>query len=266
MSISVRGPALALALVASAGGVWAPGSAYAQDEDEEETGLDWTLEAELGGTVFFGNKSQSQFTSKTELEVVLARVELGTEIEFTYGISENKQGETVVSRRNWNVDHALDFRPEALWRPFLAGAIQSNFQKKIDARYQAGVGFKYDQQEDRNNRTEFSVAVLGEKTDARSPSSSIDEGSRARWSSNARIRRTFFEEDRLGIDVQGEYQPVFDEVGNYTWEAAGSLTLNLTEVVGLRMSTKLEYDSRAVARGAKTNQDGKSQMSVVVEL
>ena len=260
--MSVRGPALALALVASGGGVWAPGSAHAQDEAERN----WTLEAELGGTVFFGNKPQSQFTSKTEFELVLASFELGTEIEFTYGISENKKGETVVSRRNWNVDHALDFRPEALWRPFLSGAVQSNYQKKIDARYQAGVGLKYDQQENRNNRVEFSVAVLGEKTDVRPSAGSIDEGSRARWSSHARIRRTFFEEDRLGIDVQGEYQPVFDEVGNYTWEAAGSLTLNLTELVGLRMSTKLEYDSRAVARGAKTNQDGKSQMSVVVAL
>ena len=264
--MSVRGPALALALVASAGLVWAPGSAHAQDEAEEAEDL-WAIEAELGGTLFFGNKVQSQFTSKTEIEGVLARAEVGTEIEFTYGVAEDKKsGETTVSRRNWNIDNTLDFRPEALWRPFLSGAVQSNYQKKIAFRYQAGVGLKYDRQENRNNRIELSIAVLGEKTDARPSSKPVDEGSRARWSSTARIRRTFFEDDRLGIDLKGEYQPVFDDAGNYTWEADASVTFSITEIVGLRMSTKLEYDSRAVARGAKTNQDGKSQMSVVVEL
>ncbi|MEX0856305.1 MAG: DUF481 domain-containing protein [Gemmatimonadota bacterium] len=239
-------------------------SLAAAQEDEEVT-RDWTIELELGGTLYFGNRQQSQVSTRTEIGMSDTAVEIASDLRFTYGVSTDSDGVTEVNRRSWIADNTLDFRPGAQWRPFLAARVESALERRIDRRYQAGTGIKYDNQVNRNNRTEFSLAILAERTRRRVTSGSPpEEGDVGRLSSELRIRRTFFE-DRLGIDFQNAYRPVFDELGNFIVSTRNSLTFSLTEVVGLRFAFRTEFDSGAKDRGAETNYDGDVQVSIAVE-
>lgn len=252
-----------LFLAAAAAVLSLPAPMAAQDEPPSR---DWSIETELGGTLFFGNRKQSQVTTRTELGMRDSIVETVLDLRFTYGISTDDEGVTTVNRRSWIVDNSVDFRPGALWRPFLSVRVESALERRIDRRYQAGSGLKYDNRIDRDNRTEFSLAVLAERTRRRTSSGSTgdEEGDVGRLSSELRIRRTFFE-NRVGIDLQNAYRPVFDELGNFVLSSRNSLTFSLTEVVGLRFALRTEYDSGARDRGAETNYDGDVQVSIVVQ-
>lgn len=234
-------------------------------QEAEEVSRDWTIELELGGTLYFGNRQQSQVSTRTEIGMRDSAVEIASDLRFTYGVSTDSEGVTQVNRRSWIADNTVDFRPGAQWRPFLAARIESALERRIDRRYQAGTGLKYDNQINRNNRTEFSLAILAERTRRRVTSGSPpEEGDVGRLSSELRIRRTFFE-DRFGIDLQNAYRPVFDELGNFIVSSRNSLTFSLTEVVGLRFALRTEFDSGAKDRGADTNYDGDVQVSIALE-
>jgi hypothetical protein len=226
---------------------------------------DWSVEAEVGGSVFFGNRPQTQFTAKSEIERSDPLFESNTQFQFTYGVSENNDGVVTVSRRSWTALSSLDFRPEDRWRPFVSGRMESSFERRIALRYDAGAGVKLDSQTDRNNRTEFSLSLLAERTYGRTEGTvSSEDGSLARWSSNLRIRRTLWG-DRVSVDLRNGYRPVFDAFGNFTLSNQGTFSLGLTEVVALRLTLRTDYDSGAVDRGASTNHDGRVQISIVAQ-
>jgi hypothetical protein len=193
-------------------------------------------------------------------------MESSLDARFTYGESTDGEGVTEVNRRSWLADSTLDFRPEALWRPYMTGRVESALERRIDRRYQGGVGIKYDNRIDRDNRIEFSLGVLAERTRRIVTSSStVPEGTNlGRLSSELRIRRTFAS-DRFGIDLQNAYRPVFDALGNFVVTSRNAFTLELTEVFGLRFTHVSNYDSGAVDRGAETNHDGELQLAVVAQ-
>jgi len=249
-----------LACLAGTTAAWIPGDLLAQ-----APAGDWSVEAEVGGSFFFGNRPQTQFTAKTEIERSDPLFESNTQFQFTYGVSENRDGEVTVSRRSWTALSSLDFRPEDRWRPFVSGRMESSFERRIALRYDAGAGVKLDSQIDRNNRTEFSLSLLAERTYGRADGTTApDDGSLARWSSNLRIRRTFWD-SRVAVDLRNGYRPVFDEFGNFTLSNQGTFSMGLTEVVALRLTVRTDYDSGAVERGAASNHDGRVQVSVVTQ-
>jgi hypothetical protein len=228
-------------------------------------GTQLEVQTEFGGTVLFGNRQQSLVTTRTEIDFVNWAFESSNEFRFTYGVAQDSEGVSQLNRRSWVVRTSMDLRPEGRWRPFVSGRAESVFERRIALRYDAGSGIKYDNRIDRNNRIEFSMAVLAERTYRRgdtNASSALDQVSLGRWSSDLRIRRTFFD-DRLGIDFRNQYRPVFDALGNYVFVSRNSFTMDLTEVLGLRFSFQSEYDSGARERGADTNHDGQIQVTVI---
>jgi len=249
-------PAVVLACVALAGVV--PRALHAQSE-----GNQWEVETELGGSVFFGNRQQSQVNMRTEVELANSLFESLLEGRFTYGVATDGDGVSQVNRRSWLLRSSVDLRPESRWRPFVSGQAESVFERRIALRYDAGTGIKYDNRIDRDNRVEFSMAIIAERTYRRGDTSSgAEQVSLGRWSSDLRVRRTFLS-DRLGIDFRNQYRPVFDELGNFVLSSRNAFTVDLTEVVGLRFAVQTEYDSGARERGADTNLDGQIQLGVV---
>jgi len=226
-------------------------------------GNQWEVETELGGSVFFGNRQQSQVNTRTEVELANSLFESLLEGRFTYGVATDGDGASQVNRRSWLLRSSVDLRPEGRWRPFVSGQAESVFERRIQLRYDAGSGIKYDNRIDRDNRVEFSVAIIAERTYRRGDESSAgDQVSVGRWSSDLRVRRTFLA-NRLGIDFRNQYRPVFDELGNFVLSSRNAFTVDLTEVVGLRFTVQTEYDSGARERGADTNLDGQIQLGVV---
>ncbi len=231
--------------------------------EAQESGHEWEFETELGGSLFFGNRQQSQVNTRAEVGLVNALFESTASGQFTYGVATDSEGISQVNRRSWRLRSSVDLRPEGTWRPYVSGQAESVFERRIALRYDVGTGVKYDRRIDRNNRIEFSLQVLGERTYRRGTTSGTeDQGSVGRWSSDLRIRRTFVD-DRLGIDLRNAYRPVFDELGNFVLSSRNAFTIDLTEVLGLRFTVQTEYDSRATDRGADTNLDGQVQLAVV---
>jgi hypothetical protein len=236
-----------------------PGAlAQAQEQEPDR----WRFDVELGGSVFFGNRPQSQFVTKSEITSEYPIFESQTRLEFTYGESEDREGIVRVDRRSWVAGHTIDLAPEGTVRPFVSGGIESSLERRIDRRYDSGIGVKLDRQTNRDNRVEFSLSLLGERTHPRVAQGEPPEiNTLARWSSTARVRKTFLD-DRLKLDLRGEYKPVFDAFGNYVWTSQNAATVVITQVISLRFNIKLQHDSRAEARGAKTNRDGQISLAL----
>ena len=220
---------------------------------------------ELGGSLYFGNRPQSQFSTTTKIERVGSSYDARLNLDFTVAVAEDRDGEVGLNRRSWGMENSIDLRPEGIWRPFVTTRVTSSFEKRIDLRYDGGAGIRVDHQRNRNNRTEFSVAVLAERTFERGVDGADGEiGTLARWSSDARVRRSYLG-DRISIDLRNNYRPVFDAFGNFTFSSQNAFTLGLNETFGFRLNLRGDYDSRAKDRGAVTNLDTQVTFSIVAE-
>lgn len=149
----------AVVLACAALAACVPGALHAQWE-----GTQWEVETELGGSIFFGNRQQSQVNTRNEVELVNTLFESLLEGRFTQGVATDGDGVTQLNRRSWLLRSSVDLRPEGRWRPFVSGQAESVFEGRIALRYDAGTGIKYDNRIDRDNRVEFSVAILAERT------------------------------------------------------------------------------------------------------
>ncbi len=233
-----------------------PGAASAQARD-------WKAEGELGGNFFYGNREQAQLSSRILVEKADSLFESQSVFRFNYGEATNRDGVREVNRRNWSAAASLDFRPTERYRPFVSGRMESAFERRIALRYNAGAGFRVSWTRDRQNRIDLSASILAERTYAREGGgTSEDDVGLARWSSDLRIRRSYFS-DRISLDSNNSYRPVFDSFGNFTLSTRNAFSYNLTEVVALRFTLVTDYDSGAVERGAETNRDGQVQVTIV---
>ncbi|TVP48235.1 MAG: DUF481 domain-containing protein [Gemmatimonadales bacterium] len=250
--------ALVSALVFAAGLTAGGDAAVAQSQDR-----DWKAEGELGGNFFFGNREQTQVSSRVLVERADSLFESASEFRFAYGEATDRDGIREVNRRNWAASASLDFRPTERYRPFVSGRMESAFERRIALRYNAGAGFRVSWDRDRRNRVDLSASILAERTYAREGGRGTEEDvGLARWSSNLRIRRAYLD-NRFTLDSNNSYRPVFDSFGNYTLSTRNAFSYSLTEVVALRLTVITDFDSGAQERGAETNRDGQIQITLV---
>jgi hypothetical protein len=187
----------------------------------------------------------------------------GTNFRFTVAVAEDSDGEVALSRRSWGIENTLGLRPDGTWQPVLTTRVESSFEKRIDLRYDGGIGISVDHETDRNIRTEFSLALLAERTFERwSAGYAGAVGTLASLYSDMRVQRTFVS-DRVAIDVRNSYRPVFDAFGNYTFSSQNAVTFGLNDTLGFRFNLLGDFDSRARDRGARTNLDTQVTFSVV---
>lgn len=254
---ALRRPPLFLVLIPVAVAM-ASGPLHAQDRTP-----DWRFETELGGTLFFGNRPQSQLATVTSINRVAMGYDAATILSYTVAVAEDSEGEVALNRRTWSAENSVDLRPDGIWRPFVTTKVGASYEKRIDLRYDGGIGIKVDHETDRNNRTEFAIAILAERTFERATSGvEGDVGTLARWYSDLRVRRTFVN-DRIGIDLRNSYRPVFDAFGNFTFSSQNALSFGLNDTLAFRLNLRGDYDSRAEDRGATTNLDTQVTFSIV---
>ncbi len=246
-----RGISAVLLLVVLAS--WTP-VASAQEESP------WSLEGELGGSIFFGNTDQTTITTRAATSRADSTLEFGAEASFIYGEATGDDGNAFVAKRSWNVSSSLDYRPYGRLSPFVFGTGQSSFERRIDLRYNVGGGAKWTFLRSERDRLDLSLAALAEQTFVRD-----DDGgpeTKARWSARLRARRVL-SDGRLTLQTTNFYRPVIDEFGNFVFESESSLAFNVNSAVTLKVSFLDTYDSEAEARGAETNNDGQILFSVL---
>lgn len=223
----------------------------------QEASDDWKTEVEVGGAVFFGNTSQTTFTSRAATETADSTRELSVGGRFSYGEATDEDGVDFVTQRSWKITSSFDHRPFAEWSPFAFAGLESAFERKIDLRYDFGVGARYLVQRSERGRVDVSLAVLGEETNPipGSVDPDFDDGLHARWSLRTRARRSWAEE-RLSVEAEGFYRADVDRIENFTTSLTSSVGFRLNESLSLKLTFLDTYDSEAEARGARTNNDG----------
>jgi len=183
---------------------------------------------------------------------------------FSYGEASNSAGEAFVNKRSWELSLIGDYLPHGRVSPFVIGRLLSSFEKKIDRRWEAGAGAKLTIVDDEITRFDISAALLAEATTPRNleaaPAGSDDI--LARWSWRLRASRSL-SEGRFTIESMNFFRPEFRESDSYTFSSSTSAALRLNERVSLKLSFLDEYDSEAVLRGARKNNDGQILFSVL---
>jgi hypothetical protein len=231
----------------------------AQEREGEQR--PWRFESEVGASVFFGASDQTSVATKLAADRKGAAFELENRGSFLYGEATTEEGLTFVNKRSWEVGSNLSYRGFSRVNPYLFGRGLSSLEKKIDRRYNAGAGGRVTVLDDLRSRLDLSLAILAERTVERDSNGAGDE-LLARWTGRLRFRRSF-SDDRMVFNTETEYNPVFDEFANFTVTSESSLSFALSRVVSLKLSLVDNYDSRAMDRGARSNNDGRVLFSVL---
>lgn len=222
----------------------------------------WTVSGELGASLFFGNTEQATLTSRLSAEMADSVRELSADGRFSYGEATDAEGSDFVIKRSWEVGVAYDHHPFERWSPFVMGQLESSFEKRIEQRFNVGAGAKYTFDRTPRRRVDVSVALLAEQTNPSDELASAESELLARWSTRLRARRSLADE-RLTVSHETFYRPEFSALSDFTLTSTTSASFQLNEVVALKVTFVDAYDSEAVSRGARTNNDGQLFFSVL---
>ena len=230
-------------------------------EQDSAPRVEWNLDTEVGASVFFGASDQTTVATKISSARMGPRFEVEGEAAYMYGESTDAEGNSFVNKRFWEIGTNLNYRGFSRVNPYVFGQVLSSLEKKIDIRYHGGAGAKATLRDTDRTRIDLAVAVLAEMTVEDAPDNGEDE-LLARWTGSFKLRRSFSEE-RVVLETETRYNPVFDEFDNYTISSESSLGFRLSEIISLKLSLVDNYDSRAEERGARSNNDGRILFSVL---
>ncbi|WP_405282362.1 DUF481 domain-containing protein [Gaopeijia maritima] len=249
------GVALWAAAAAAVAVAFAPAAGAGQEGDDESP---WTLEGEVGTSLYFGASDQTAFLINGGAEHESDDVVFGGEAGFEYGEARVLEGEPYVNKRSWSSKLNLDYAPDDRINPFLSLTAEGSYERRIDLRLSGGLGARYQFVQGGSGRLDLSLSALVERTDPRVESDEDDEIELlARGSARFRARRSM-REGGVVFDLVSFYKPALQEPSeDYTVEVTSSLTFALTNSVGLKLSLSDKYDSLAENRGARDNHDGR---------
>ncbi len=227
-----------------------------------QSAVQWTVEGELGASVFFGNRHQTTLTSRAQMARADSSYQFSTKVDFAYGEASDDAGNAFVNKRSWSLGSNVDYHPFSRVNPFVFGTVQSSYEQKIDLRYDAGAGGKITVLRNSTSLVDFRGAILVERTMSADQNGGGEDETLARWSGVLSIRRTL-NEGRITFNSETSYQPAFDAFDDFTVESVNSIGFQLSEVISLKLSLVDKYDNGAQDRGALTNNDGQLFFSVL---
>ena len=250
---SVRPPVLALGIAALLATAFATPPLLAQD-------VGWSIENAISGSLFFGNTRQTLITTRSVVGHADSAFELKGSVRFTYGESSDENDDAFVSKRSWIGTLNYDHRPFARYSTFLISTLETSLEKRIDFRYDVGVGEKLTFVRTQTTRADVSVALLGERTYL--PDTSPDDTETLlRWSVRGRYRRQM--NDRVRVSHETFYAPVANDFERFTITSTTSIAIRLARYADLDVSFSDNYDSEARARGARSYNDGQLVLGIV---
>ena len=223
--------------------------------------VEWALETEIGASLFFGASDQTTVATELGINRESQRFELQSDLSFLYGETTDSEGESSVTKRSWEVGGNLDYQGFTWVNPYVFGSALSSLEKRIHRRFKAGSGAKLTVLDTEVSRFDFATAILVEQT----ISSEEEDGQEewlGRWTGQAKYRRTFSEE-RAVFEASLDYNPKFQQLNNFTFEAESSLAFRLSEIVSLKLSVQDQFDNQAKKRGAISNNEGRALFSVL---
>lgn len=225
----------------------------------------WKYDAELGASMFFGASQQTAVLIRNRLDWNGDRVEFSAGGGFDYGEAKDADGDSFVNKRSWTAETSLDYLPGGRASPFVFLTAEGSFERQIELRTSGGAGAKYRFIDSDATRLDVSVAALIERTDPRpQPDIEHEITSIGRWSGRLRARHTIGE--AAEFQLLSFFRPNVDDLDDYTWDLTASAQYALSSLIGLRVSLVNLYDSLAVDRGARSNNDGRLLFSILASV
>lgn len=222
-----------------------PTHAYAQDDEPSDR---WKVSAEFSFTDQSGNRVLRLLTGGLNVSHLQRDVyELDASLRSRYGRTE---GELVAL--NHAAALAFDFRPRAVWSPFLFTDVERDEFKRLDLRLSSGAGAKrtLHRSADGGQESSISLALLHayELIAPQAPEEpGIPVGASvathlARWSLRGRTSHQI----RDGVTVRHTtfYQPIWGDLADYLLRSDTGLKILLTERLALSVEYQLRRDAR----------------------
>ena len=220
----------------------------------------WTGTAAANGSVLFGNTDQRVLGGRATLTRADSLVEVDGSVQALYGDTEREDGQREVTKRLWLGTLSVDYRPAARVSPFVFGTAESSLEKQLAARYSVGVGAKRTFVRTARSDASLSLALLDERTVPRDDAPAPGSTRLTRWSLRARVRHAF--DDRLRVSHVTYWMPSAAAASRFLIRSTTDAEYAVREGVALSVSLLDNYDSEAVARGARVNNDGQLLLGV----
>jgi hypothetical protein len=219
------------------------------------------IEGELSGNVFFGNTRQILAALRAEHERIDSASSVRTQLRYNYGQTTTDATGTIVSKRSWIGASSYDWRPFARVSPFVRASLESSLESQIARRYRAGGGARLNIIRTAQTDVIASAGIDGERTTPLSTGNAPGSTTLARGNTSLRLRRDF--NPTMSASSETSYSPALSDFGDYTILSVTALKMKLTSTAGLTLSFRDGFDSRAVARGARSNNDGEILVGVL---
>ena len=220
----------------------------------------WSIENAISGSLFFGNTRQTLITTRSSVGHADSSFELKGSVRFTYGESSDEDDGAFVSKRSWIGSLNYDHRPFARYSTFLISTLETSLEKRIDFRYDFGVGEKLTFVRTQTTQADVSLALLGERTYL-PPTVPDETETLLRWSARGRYRRQMNE--RVRVSHETFYAPVANDFGRFTITSTTSVAIRLARYANLNVSFIDSYDSEARSRGARSYNDGQLVLGIL---
>ncbi len=220
----------------------------------------WSGSLQANGSVLFGESEQRILGGRVALSRADSLLELSGSLQTLYGEASTPGGDRAVTRRLWLGSLAMDWHPRARWSPFLLATVETNLEKRLAHRYNAGAGVKYTAWQRGESEASLSLALLDERIDPLGtdrPSTRL-----TRWSARLRLRRALGERSRVSHVTF--WRPSARAIDRFVVQSTTELALGLSARTALTVSLLDIYDSEAVARGARRYNDGQLLVGVTV--
>lgn len=220
----------------------------------------WSGTVQLNGSAFFGTSDQRVIGAKGSLSRRDSTVELGTSAQVVYGDAKLAGDDREVTKRTLLGTLSADLRPHASLSPFVLFTLETNLEKKIDGRYSISIGARQTLVRTEQTETSLSAAILDEFTVPFAIAEPLPSTRLTRWSFRGRVRHEF--DDRLRASHATFWMPSARTTARYLVRSTSEAQYALTSIVNLTTSVHVNYDSEAMARGARVNHDGQVLVGV----
>lgn len=214
----------------------------------------WRGALQGNGSILFGNTDQRVLGTRGSVTRADSVVEVDASLQLLYGDAEVEGERREVVKRLWLGVVSLDYRPAARTSPFVFGTFESSLEKQIAQRYSVGVGGKRTFVRSERSEASLSLAVLDERTVPLPAATGRATTRLTRWSVRGRVRHAF--DERLRVSHITFWQPSVRAPSRFLVRSTTEAEYAVSQSVAVTLSLLDNYDSEAVARGARTNNDG----------
>lgn len=215
----------------------------------------WKLRTGLSASLLYGNREQRIVGTRADLSRTDSTVELRADVQMSYGEASTETEARMVFKRLWLGNLSADLRPYDMVSPFVFATLESNLEKKIAGRYSAGVGAKQTILRNENTDLNVSLGLLGERLVPReNAAAAVAEQSLARWSLRGKLRHMLGQRTRVAHTTF--WRPDAHRASEFLVQSQTDVEVKASQKVALTLSLLHNYDSEAMARGARTNTDG----------